>query len=118
MIMKLVKLLCITLCFVAFTLNEGYAQCSYCDCGSYVADGDENTTCIQGSCCTVWNACNGPYSPCHNYDPDYSVTGGCDMSCTPIDSGVLFLLLGGGIFGGTIIARNRRRELLLQSERV
>jgi hypothetical protein len=40
------------------------------------------------------------------------------MSCTPIDSGVLFLLLGGGIFGGTLIARNRRRELLLQSERV
>jgi len=116
--MKLLRILTATLFLVISTLSEGYAQCSYCDCGSYVTDGDENTTCIQGSCCTVWNACNGPYSACHNYDPDYSETGGCDLSCAPIDSGVLFLLLGGAAFGGAMIARNRRRELQLKSERV
>ena len=79
--------------------------------GSYVGDGDENTNCGMGICCQVWNACNGPYSPCYNYDPDYSATGGCDLSCAPIDSGVLFLLLGGAAFGGMMIMR-RRQEVL------
>ncbi len=89
------------------------AQGSYLDCGSYTTDGDENTNCTMGTCCNVWNACNGPYSACHNYDPDYSGSGGCDLSCAPIDSGILFLLLGGAAFGGTMIARGRRRELIL-----
>ena len=93
------------------------AQCSYCDCGSYVTDGDENTNCNMGICCTVWNACNGPFSACYNYDPDYSGTGGCDLSCAPIDSGVLFLLLGGAAFGGLMLMRNRRHELTLVQER-
>ena len=39
-------------------------------------------------------------------------TGGCDMSCTPIDSGVLFLLIGGGLFGGFMIKRRRETELM------
>ena len=48
-----------------------------------------------------------------NYDPDLFVrTGGCDMSCTPIDSGVLFLLIGGGLFGGFMIKRRRETELM------
>ena len=47
-----------------------------------------------------------------NYDPDYSATGGCDLSCTPIDSGVLFLLIGGGLFGGFMIKRRRETELM------
>jgi hypothetical protein len=37
---------------------------------------------------------------------------GCDMSCTPIDSGVLFLLIGGGLFGGFMIKRRRETELM------
>ena len=63
-------------------------------------------------CCQIWNACNGLDSVCANYDPDYSGTGGCDMSCTPIDSGVLFLLIGGGLFGGFMIKRRRETELM------
>ena len=101
----------IALSLVLSVANAGLAQCSYCDCGSYVADGDENTNCTMGTCCQVWNACNGPYSACHNYDPDYSGTGGCDLSCTPIDSGVLFLLLGGAAFGGMMIMRRRQEAL-------
>lgn len=58
-------------------------------------------------CCTVWDACNGPYSGCQSYDPDFSATGGCNLACTPIDSGVLVLLLGGAAFGGMMIMRRR-----------
>ena len=80
--------------------------------GGYVEDGDE-IDCIDGPCCTVWNACN---ATCYNYDPDYSATGGCDLSCAPIDSGVLFILIGGGLFGAFML--NRRRELELVTEEV
>ena len=93
-----------------FMSASAFSQ-SHTDCGTYVADGDENYNCGQGICCQVWNACNGPYSPCYNYDPDYSATGGCDMACTPIDSGVLFLLLGGAAFGGMMIMRRRQEAL-------
>ena len=94
---------------VAFSVNVSFAD--YTTCGNYTADGDENTNCGMGICCQTWNACNGPYSPCYNYDPDYSATGGCDLSCAPIDSGVLFLLLGGAAFGGMMIMRRRQQTL-------
>jgi len=34
------------------------------------------------------------------------------MSCTPIDSGVLFLLIGGAAFGGFLIMRRRETDLI------
>ena len=95
---------------LAFTSTvDVSAQCG----GSYTTDGDE-IPCGDPMfpCCEVWNACNGHgYPGCNNYDPDYSATGGCDMSCTPIDSGVLFLLLGGAAFGGMMIMRRRQEAL-------
>ena len=54
------------------------------DCGTYAPDGDELLNCSMGLCCTVADACNGPNSPCWNYDPDFSATGGCDMSCVGV----------------------------------
>jgi len=105
------------LCFAIGSPVSVQAQVCYGG-GSYQTDGDEITDCQMGTCCQVWNACNGPYSACWNSDPDYAGTGGCDLSCAPIDSGVLFLLLGGAAFGGVMISRNRRRELYLESERV
>ena len=105
--------------FLSFLITLGVhtlsAQGSYLTCGSYTTDNDETTDCANmGTCCQVWNACNGPYSPCYNYDPDYSGTGGCDLSCAPIDSGILFLLLGGGLFGAFMISRKRDREVAFQ----
>ena len=32
--------------------------------------------------CTVLGACNGPNTACNSFDPDFSSTGGCDLSCT------------------------------------
>ena len=69
----------------------------------------------MNNCCQDIQCCNGPYmyhGSAWNYDPDYSATGGCDMSCAPIDSGVLFLLIGGGLFGGFMIKRRRETELM------
>ena len=45
-------------------------------------DGDE-VSCpnATNTCCNVEGACNGPNSSYWNYDPDYSATGGCDLSC-------------------------------------
>ena len=63
-------------------------------------------------CCATYKACNSYASPCPTYDPDYSATGGCDMSCTPIDSGVLFLLIGGAAFGGFLIMRRRETDFI------
>lgn len=69
-----------------------------------------------GPCCSVWKACNGPGSPCNTYEAGLGSDGqpavnGCDMACTPIDSGVLFLLLGGAAFGGMMIMRRRQEAL-------
>jgi hypothetical protein len=71
---------------------------------------------IGGPCCSVWKACNGPGSPCNTYEAGNGSDGqpavnGCDMACTPIDSGVLFLLLGGAAFGGMMIMRRRQEAL-------
>jgi hypothetical protein len=87
------------------------AQCS--GLGGYVESGNEIPCSEGGPCCTVYNACN---APCNNYDNDFPLTGGCDMACTPIDSGVLFILIGGGLFGAFML--NRRRELELVTEEV
>ena len=103
--MKKALLILLTLSCIFTVQTELYAQACW---GTYTTDGDE-IPCGDPNfpCCTVWKACNGTGSPCNNYDPDYSATGGCDLSCTPIDSGVLFLLLGGAAFGGTMIMRRR-----------
>lgn len=61
----------------------------------------------NGPCCATYKACNSYASPCPTYDPGAGMVGGCDMSCTPIDSGVLFLLIGGAAFGGFTIMRRR-----------
>ena len=88
-----------------------FSQCS--GWGGYVENGNE-IDCSDGyGCCQVEGACN---APCSNYDLDFSETGGCDLSCTPIDSGVLFLLIGGGFFGAFML--NRRKELELIAEEV
>lgn len=50
-------------------------------CGNYLTDGDEFYDCETGPCCEVSGACNGPGTDCYNYDPDYTATGGCDLSC-------------------------------------
>lgn len=110
MTMKLSKLL-LTACVLCFT-SIGLSQAD--------PDPSNNEPCPNDlfPCCQTWNACNGPYYGSWSYDPDFPDDGFCDLSCTPIDSGVLFLLLGGAAFGGAMIARNRRRELQLKSERV
>ena len=106
------KLKSILVVFLAFFAMNASAQY-----GVDQPDGDE-VACPNGmnNCCNVWNACNGPYQGQWNYDPDYSATGGCDLSCAPIDSGVLFILIGGGLFGAFML--NRRRELELVTEAV
>ena len=77
-------------------------------------DPSNNQPCPNGGmfpCCQTWNACNGPYYGNWSYDPDFPDDGFCDLSCTPIDSGVLFLLLGGAAFGGMMIMRRRQEAL-------
>jgi hypothetical protein len=73
-------------------------------------DPSNNVPCPNDNfpCCETWNACNGPYYGSWSYDPDFASTGFCDLACTPIDSGVLFLLLGGAAFGGMMIMRRRQ----------
>ena len=102
----------LTLILGSFGLANG--QCTY---QNACQPNDNETACPNGmnNCCSIYNACNGQYSPigaAWNYDPDYSGTGGCDLSCAPIDSGVLFLLIGGGLFGGFMIKRRRETELM------
>jgi hypothetical protein len=113
MIIKLMKIVSFLLLMVAapsLVISQGGYQS-----GSQ-PNGNE-TPCPNpfNNCCQIDNACNGQYSPigaAWNYDPDYSATGGCDLSCTPIDSGVLFLLLGGAAFGGFLIMRRRETDLI------
>ena len=115
--MKLLKImnlrniaLGLTLILGSFGLANGQCTGTYADCQP---DGDE-ILCPNGmnNCCQVLNACNGPYYGQCNFDPDFSGDGGCDLSCAPIDSGVLFLLSGGGLFGGFMIKRRRETELM------
>lgn len=111
--MKKVLLILFAAGMVCFTQATVSAQAHPCTgWGGYTTDGDE-IPCgdAQFPCCDVYNACNGTNSPCPNYDPDFSADGGCDLSCTPIDSGVLFLLLGGAAFGGMMIIRRRQEAL-------
>lgn len=55
---------------------------------SQVCDGDWNPNtvpCLVNDglpCCTVFDACNGPFSNWPSFAYDYSSTGGCDLSCT------------------------------------
>ena len=84
-----------------------------CGIGGYVENGNEEPCSTGNPCCLNPAACN---ADCNNYDPDYAATGGCDLSCMPIDSEVWFLLIGGAVFGGFML--NRRRELELVAEEV
>jgi len=109
--MKSFKYFSLCVCLVSFISGDAIAQCG----GSYTDANNNAIGCGNPTfpCCQVSNACNGTdYPGCNNYDPDYSATGGCDLSCAPIDSGVLFLLIGGGLFGGFMIKRRRETELL------
>ena len=110
------KVILLTLA-IGFVTNPYKAQLHPNDCNATVTSGNE-IPCgdAQFPCCQVYNACNGTATACNNYDPDFSETSGCDLSCAPIDSGVLFLLFGGAAFGGAMIARSRRRELLLEKD--
>jgi len=93
--------------FLIFSIAALYSQC-----------GSDCIPCSEGMpCCTVYNACNAYSTYCFDCDSYYGTNGvGCDLSCAPIDSGVLFLLFGGAAFGGATIARSRRRELLLETD--
>ena len=96
---------------------EGNAQTCW---GGYSPTPNLSTDCAagwtpgspNGPCCATAKACNSYASPCPTYDSGAGMVNGCDMSCTPIDSGVLFLLIGGGLFGGLMIMRRRKTELL------
>lgn len=115
-LLKIMNLRNITLSLTLILGSFGLAssQCTYQN--SCQPDGDEFPCPNRDdNCCQIDNACNGQYSPigaAWNYDPDFSGTGGCDLGCAPIDSGVLFLLIGGGLFGGFMIKRRRETELM------
>ena len=98
----------IVLCLGMMLSFEAACQtgCSGTSAGNEIPCGDP-----AYPCCTVYNACNGPYSGCQSYDLDFPGSAGCNLACTPIDSGVLFLLLGGAAFGGIMIMRRRQEAL-------
>lgn len=110
--MRLLATIALTLTAVLFTPIGVIGQTNCTGSGGYSTDGNE-LPCGDPTypCCTVWDACNGPYSGCQNYDADFAASAGCDLSCTPIDSGVLFLLIGGAAFGGMMIMRRRQEAL-------
>ena len=72
--------------------------------------GSDCIPCIEGGpCCTVYNACNAYSTYCYDCDTYYGTTDvGCDLSCAPIDTGVMFLLIGGLFFGIFLITRSTR----------
>lgn len=87
--------------------------------GGYTPSGNAVTDCGGDltPCCHIYNACNGPNSGCNNFDTGCAGcdgTTGCDLSCTPIDSGVMFLLLGGGLFGAVMLQRRKELELVME----
>ena len=65
-------------CFVVLSIS---AQV----CNATVTSGNESP-CWDAAwpCCTALGACNGPNTACNNYDPDFSATGGCDLSCVGV----------------------------------
>ena len=111
-VMMKFKLYLMASVLLVFSMNTIHGQWHPNECNATVTSGNE-IPCGDANfpCCDVYNACNGSVTACHNYDPDFSSTGGCDLSCTPIDSGVLFLLLGGAAFGGMMIMRRRQEAL-------
>ena len=94
--------------------SQGFTQCP----GGYEASGSAIPCGGVGTpCCHIYNACNGPNSGCNNFDTGCAgcdATTGCDLSCTPIDSGVMFLLLGGGLFGAVMLQRRKELELVME----
>ena len=75
-----------------------------------------NITWTSGPQCTIYNACNylNVCDPATCATCDAATM--CDMACTPIDSGVLFLLIGGGLFGAYLLM-DRRKKLELIREK-
>ena len=71
-------LLTIISCFAVLSIS---AQV----CNATVTSGNESP-CWDAAwpCCTALGACNGPNTACNNYDPDFSATGGCDLSCVGV----------------------------------
>ena len=63
----------------------------------------------SGPCCSVWNACNYGQTFCYSDTgcPTSTIYAGCDMACTPIDSGLIWLILIAASFGSILISRNQ-----------
>ena len=83
-------------------------------CGLEVSAQTACTDCVPceqgGPCCNVWNACNFNQSVCYSNTGCPSSTidsNGCDLACTPIDSGLLFLLFGAAVFGSMLLREKR-----------
>ena len=91
----------VLLCFAAFALSAS---------GQADPNPGNNSPCSGGGtpqCCQNPGACNGPGGPDGwSFDPDNG--DGCYYDCIPIDSGLLLLLLGGGLFGAFLINRQRQ----------
>ena len=99
--MKLLKKILPAVIISGFILSSfaGLAQTCGLDC----------VPCSEGQpCCTVYNACNAYQTFCYDCDVYYGTTDqGCDLSCAPIDQGVLFLLIAGGLFGSMLLTKRR-----------
>ena len=107
--LKMTGMLTFTICVLFTAVSFAQTSCTDCTtaCGS------------QGiPCCNVWNACNYNQSFCYSntgcpgstVDPDT----GCDLACTPIDGGILFLLVFGATGAAFLLVHKRRMELSLQ----
>ena len=97
---RLLNTLSVLLIVLAATFNTQQLWSQTC--------GNDCIACIEGGpCCTVFNACNAYSTYCYDCDTYYGTTDvGCDLSCAPIDSGILFLLIGGLLFGINLIKRS------------